>query len=181
MSAMSAISLEQRMQRVRALVCDVDGVLTDGALHYTDTAEIKSFSVADGFGIKLAQQAGWQIAFLTARGGPAVVRRAQELGVHLETGQRKKGQALITLAQRFDVPLEAIAYIGDDWLDLPAMARAGLAVAVANAAEAVKLSAHWCLKHRGGDGAVREAVEALLSAQGQLAPLLERYVAEDGQ
>jgi 3-deoxy-D-manno-octulosonate 8-phosphate phosphatase (KDO 8-P phosphatase) len=178
---MSSPTLEQRMQRVRALVCDVDGVLTDGALHYTDVGEIKTFSVADGFGIKLAQQAGWQIAFLTARGGPAVVRRAQELGVYLETGQRKKGQALAALAERFDVPLDTVAYMGDDWLDLPAMSRAGLAIAVANAAEAVKAQAHWCLARRGGDGAVREAVEAMLSAQEQLAPLLARYAAEEGQ
>ncbi|TAG85026.1 MAG: phenylphosphate carboxylase subunit delta, partial [Burkholderiales bacterium] len=158
---MSSPTLEQRMQRVRALVCDVDGVLTEGALHYTDVGEIKTFSVADGFGIKLAQQAGWHIAFLTARGGPAVVRRAQELGVHLETGQRKKGQALTALASRFDLPLDAVAYIGDDWLDLPAMSRAGLAIAVANAAEAVKVQAQWCLTRRGGDGAVREAIEAV--------------------
>lgn len=177
---MSAITLEQRMQRVRALVCDVDGVLTDGALHYTDAGEIKSFSVADGFGIKLAQQAGWQVAFLTARGGPAVVRRAHELGVHLETGQRKKGQALAALAQRFDVPLESVAFIGDDWLDLPGMSRAGLAVAVANAAAAVKARAHWCVASRGGNGAVREAIETILEAQGKLAPLLERYAAEEG-
>lgn len=177
---MLELSLAQRMQRVRAIVCDVDGVLTDGSLHYGESSETKVFSVADGFGIKLAQQAGWAVAFLTARGGAAVARRAAELGVHLETGQRKKGHALVALAERFALDLNAIAYIGDDWLDLPALSRAGLAVAVENAADAVKARAHWVTSRRGGHGAVREAIEQILETQGKLAPLLDRYVAEEG-
>ncbi len=161
---------------VRALVCDVDGVLTDGRLNYAGDDEIKSFSVADGFGINLAKQAGWQIAFLTARGGAAVERRARELDVHLETGQRKKGEAFLAFCEKFKLAPANVAYIGDDWLDLPAMQLAGLAASVPNAAAAVRQRAHWLSSLDGGEGAVREFIEAALRVQGKLDGLLENYL-----
>ncbi|TAG00846.1 MAG: hypothetical protein EAZ43_12895 [Betaproteobacteria bacterium] len=180
MSTVGIVSVAQRMRNVRALVCDVDGVLTDGRLNYLGDQEIKSFSVLDGFGISLAKQAGWNVALLTARGGVAVERRARELGVELETGQRSKGPAFAAICARWNVPLENVAYIGDDWLDLPAMLQAGLAATVPNAAAAVRQRAHWLANVQGGAGAVRELVEAVLGAQGKLDALLAQYLRGEG-
>jgi 3-deoxy-D-manno-octulosonate 8-phosphate phosphatase (KDO 8-P phosphatase) len=174
------ISVAERMMNVRALVCDVDGVLTDGRLNYLGDQEIKSFSVLDGFGLNLAKQAGWQVALLTARGGAAVERRARELDVHLETGQRKKGEAFLALCEKFQLAPANVAYIGDDWLDLPAMQLAGIAASVPNAAPAVRQRAHWLSEADGGSGAVREFVEAALRVQGKLDGLLEKYLKGEG-
>ncbi len=170
------LTVADRMRAVRALVCDVDGVLTDGSLNYLGADEIKSFSVLDGFGITLAKQAGWKVALLTARGGLAVERRATELGVELISGERSKGVALATLCTRWNVPLNAVAYIGDDWLDLPALSIAGLAATVPNGAAAVRQRAHWLAGVPGGSGAVRELVEAILRVQGRLDELLQPYL-----
>jgi 3-deoxy-D-manno-octulosonate 8-phosphate phosphatase (KDO 8-P phosphatase) len=169
-------TVAQRMLAVRALVCDVDGVLTDGKLNYFGAEELKSFSVLDGFGITLARQAGWKVALLTARGGPSVERRATELGVELVSGERRKGVALTALCERWCVPLSEVAYIGDDWLDLPALTIAGLAATVPNGAAAVRQRAHWLASLDGGNGAVRELVEAILRVQGRLDELLQRYL-----
>jgi 3-deoxy-D-manno-octulosonate 8-phosphate phosphatase (KDO 8-P phosphatase) len=174
------VTVAERMMNVRALVCDVDGVLTDGRLNYIGNDEIKSFSVLDGFGLNLAKQAGWQIALLTARGGAAVERRARELDVQLETGQRKKGEAFLALCEKFQLAPANVAYIGDDWLDLPAMRLAGIAASVPNAAAAVRQRAHWLSEAEGGSGAVREFVEAVLRIQGKLDGLLEKYLSGEG-
>ncbi len=175
------LTVAERMAKVKALVCDVDGVLTDGRLNYLGDQEVKSFSVMDGFGITLAKEAGWQVALLTARGGAAVERRAAELSIHLETGQRKKGTAFLALCERFSLAPENVAYMGDDWLDLPAMQIAGIAATVPNAAAAVRNRAHWLSSLEGGHGAVREFIEAVLRVQGQLEPLLDRYLKGAGQ
>ena len=173
-------TVAERMMNVRALVCDVDGVLTDGRLNYAGDDEIKSFSVADGFGITLAKQAGWHVAFLTARGGVAVERRARELSVHLEIGQRKKGEAFLALCEKFQLSAANVAYMGDDWLDLPAMQLAGLAATVPNAAAAVRQRAQWLASVEGGSGAVRELIEAVLRVQGKLDGLLATYLKGEG-
>ena len=175
------LTVTDRMLAVRALVCDVDGVLTDGKLNYLGDQEIKSFSVLDGFGITLAKQAGWKVALLTARGGPAVERRAAELGVELISGERNKGVALAGLCERWSMPTAEVAYIGDDWLDLPALLMAGLAATVPNGAAAVRQRAHWLAGVPGGEGAVRELVEAILRVQGRLDELLQRYLRGGGE
>lgn len=175
-----ALTLTDRMLAVRALVCDVDGVLTDGRLNYFGADEIKSFSVLDGFGIALAQQAGWKVALLTARGGSAVERRAVELGVELVSGERSKGSGFTNICASWGVPMSAVAYIGDDWLDLPALMLAGLAATVPNAAAALRERAHWCARAAGGSGAVRELVEAVLLAQGRHDELLQFYLTGAG-
>jgi HAD-superfamily hydrolase, subfamily IIIA len=175
------LTVAERMQGIKALVCDVDGVLTDGQLHYGGDTELKSFSVHDGFGFTLARQVDWKLAMVTARSGHAVARRAEELGVVLLSGERSKGRALEKLAEQWRLPLSAIAYIGDDWLDLPAMAIAGLAATVPNAVPAVRQRAHWQASVAGGQGAVRELIEAILRVQGRLEDLLARYQAGEGQ
>ncbi len=171
------LTVADRMLAVRALVCDVDGVLTDGKLNYLGGEEFKSFSVLDGFGITLAKQAGWKVAFLTARGGLAVERRATELGVELVSGERNKGTAFNKMCTDWNLPTAQVAYIGDDWLDLPAMLVAGLAATVPSAAAAVRQRAHWLSTLEGGNGAVRELVEAVLRIQGRLDELLKPYLA----
>ncbi len=170
------LTVADRMLAVRALVCDVDGVLTDGKLNYLGGEEFKSFSVLDGFAITLAKQAGWKVAFLTARGGAAVERRATELGVELVSGERSKGAGFSKICAGWDIPLSQVAYVGDDWLDLPAMMLAGLAATVPNAATAVRQRAHWLASLDGGNGAVRELVEAILRIQGRLDELLKPYL-----
>jgi 3-deoxy-D-manno-octulosonate 8-phosphate phosphatase (KDO 8-P phosphatase) len=179
--APAVVSIAQRMLNVRALICDVDGVLTDGRLNYLGDQEIKTFSVLDGFGINLAKQAGWQIAFLTARGGAAVERRARELNVELESGQRNKGSAFLTICERWQIAPENVAYMGDDWIDLPAMMQAGISATVPNAAAAVRQRAHWLATAEGGAGAVREFIEAALRTQGKLDALLAAYMKGEGQ
>jgi len=173
-------SVAERMAAIRGLVCDVDGVLTDGRLHYSEVGEVKSFSVADGFGFTLARQAGWRLALVTARGGGAVERRAQELGVELVSGERDKAKAVRALCAGWQLEPSQIAYVGDDWLDLPAMAMAGLAATVPNAAAAVRQRAHWLASAAGGHGAVRELIEAILRVQGRLDALLADYLAGRG-
>jgi 3-deoxy-D-manno-octulosonate 8-phosphate phosphatase (KDO 8-P phosphatase) len=180
MAKIPLLTVADRMLAVRALVCDVDGVLTDGKLNYIGAEEIKSFSVLDGFGITLAKQAGWKVALLTARGGPAVERRASELGVELVSGERSKGVGFTNICARWGVPMNEVAYIGDDWLDLPAMALAGLAATVPNGAAAVRQRAHWLAGVPGGSGAVRELVESILRVQGRLDEMVRRYVAGNG-
>ena len=171
------LTVADRMLAVRALVCDVDGVLTDGKLNYLGVEEFKSFSVLDGFGITLAKRAGWRVAFLTARGGAAGERRATELGVELVSGERNKGSGFNKICADWDMSVSQVAYIGDDWLDLPAMMQAGLAATVPNAATAVRQRAHWLSTLEGGNGAVRELVEAILRIQGRLDELLKPYLA----
>ena len=180
MARHSPPTVAERMLAVRAIVCDVDGVLTDGKLNYLGSEELKSFCVLDGFGITLAKQAGWKFALLTARGGPAVERRATELGVELISGERSKGVAFTNICARWGLPTSEVAYIGDDWLDLPAMALAGLAATVPNGAAAVRQRAHWLAGVPGGSGAVRELVEAILRVQGRLDELVQRYLAGNG-
>ena len=170
------VTVTERMLSLRGLVCDVDGVLTDGSLNYYGTDEMKSFSVADGFGITLAKQAGWKVALLTARGGAAVERRAKELDVELISGERNKGAAFARVCESWSLAPSAVCYVGDDWLDLPAMAMAGLAATVPNAAAAVRYRAHWSASVPGGGGAVRELVESILRVQGRLDEMLQRYL-----
>ncbi len=158
---------------IRLVVFDVDGVLTDGRLHYRDDGgEYKSFHVRDGLGIKMLQRAGIQVAIITGRRSPSVVRRATELGIaHLIQGREDKLEALRSLVAhnfpQWTQDMEAIAYMGDDLPDLPAMLAVGLGMTVADAATAVAARADWRASLPGGAGAAREAAEFILRAQGR--------------
>ena len=156
-----------RASRVRLLVLDVDGVLTDGGLFVSAGGEeIKRFHVHDGLALVAARRAGLQIAILSSRASAAVTRRMTELGVgEIHQGVTDKAGALDALRERLGLAVGEVAMMGDDLPDLPAMARAGLALAPANAAAEVKRAAHWVARRRGGDGAVREAVEMLLKSR----------------
>lgn len=156
---------------IRLAVFDVDGVLTDGKLYYgADGSEHKAFHVRDGLGIKLLQRAGIQVAIITGRNSPSVSRRAAELGIdHLLQGREDKLEALRELLtahfRTWGDDLSAVAYMGDDLPDLPAICAVGLGMTVADACPAVLAKALWCSVRPGGAGAAREAAEFILRAR----------------
>jgi 3-deoxy-D-manno-octulosonate 8-phosphate phosphatase (KDO 8-P phosphatase) len=149
------------------LMLDVDGVLTDGGLYYFGEGGVSlRFSVRDGLGLKLAQRAGVVIAWISGRDEPAVRHRASDLGVEeLHLGVRDKGTVVEGLLDRLAVRADRAAFVGDDLIDLPAMERVGLPIAVADAADEVRSSALYVTKRPGGHGAVREVIDLLLGAR----------------
>ena len=161
-------ALRERARRVRLLVLDVDGVLTDGRLHIgADGEHVKVFHVRDGSGLVALRRAGIAVAIISGRESGAVTRRAQELGIeHVLQGVGDKGPALDALLARLGVEAAAVGCVGDDTPDVPMLERAGLAVAVADAHAAAKAAAHWVTTRPGGHGAVREVCDLLLDARG---------------
>jgi 3-deoxy-D-manno-octulosonate 8-phosphate phosphatase (KDO 8-P phosphatase) len=161
-------SARARAARVQLLVLDVDGVLTDGGLWYSAAGEeLKRFDVRDGLGLVVAQRAGLGVAVISGRKSAAAARRLAELGVaEVHLGVEDKGAALAALLDRLGVPAAAAAAMGDDLNDLPLFALVGLALAPRDAVAEVRRKAHWVARRRGGQGAVREAVEWLLRARG---------------
>lgn len=155
-------------RQLRLLVLDVDGVLTDGRLTYGSSGEeLKSFNIRDGLGIKLLQRCGISVAIITGRQSGSVSRRAEELGIQrVIQGREDKRQALEDLCRELDLTLDACAYMGDDLPDVAAIAAAGCGLTVADACSAAARAADWQSSRRGGEGAVREACEALLIARG---------------
>ncbi len=175
---MASVRITEKARAVRLLVLDVDGVLTDGRLYFSeDGQELKTFDTQDGHGIKMLQQAGIACAIITGRNTQLVARRAANLGIkHLLQGREDKGVALRALAQELAIALDEIAYMGDDWPDLPAIRMAGLGVAVANAHKEVRHHADLVTTARGGRGAVREICDLILEAQGLYQQALESYL-----
>lgn len=171
-----------KARKVRLLVLDVDGVLTDGRLYFSNSGdELKAFNIMDGLGIKLLRDNGIDTAIITGRSSALVARRAAELGIEdIYQGREDKGVALAELCRDRSLAPEQVAYMGDDLQDLPAIQRAGLGIAVANAHRFVAGRADWQTSLRGGEGAVREACEMILEAQEKLHAALQRYLAESG-
>ncbi|UPM49187.1 3-deoxy-manno-octulosonate cytidylyltransferase [Synechococcus sp. A10-1-5-1] len=155
-----------RLRQIRALLCDVDGVLTDGRLWYgPDGEELKAFHSRDGFAIKQLIQRGIQVALVSGRDSLALRRRMAELGIqHAVLGQPDKASACRQIAAELGVDLEACAYVGDDSLDLPGMECCGWSFAVADAPEVVQSAARSVLNTCGGEGAIREVAQMLLEA-----------------
>jgi len=155
----------------------VDGVLTDGRLYFTSAGEeMKAFDIQDGLGIKLLQGSGVAVAIITGRCSLMVERRARELGiVHLVQGAEDKLAAFERLLADSGHPADRTACMGDDLPDLPLLRRCGLAITVPDAPQAVRAQAHVVTGRRGGRGAVREACELILAAQGKLDRALEPY------
>jgi 3-deoxy-D-manno-octulosonate 8-phosphate phosphatase (KDO 8-P phosphatase) len=161
----------ERAARIRLLVLDVDGVLTDGRLYISATGEeMKVFHVRDGSGLVAVQRAGVTVAIISGRDSPAVTRRAGELGIrHVYQGVGDKGERLDQLLAELGVAADETACVGDDTPDAPMLRRAGLAglaIGVADAYPALLAAAHWVTKSKGGRGAVREVCDLLLSARG---------------
>lgn len=169
--------LKRRAERVRLILMDCDGVLTDGRIILLPEGdEIKFFNSLDGQGLKLAARAGLRTGIITIRRSRVLERRAAELHVHhLHQDVANKLEAYRAVLADEAVTDDEVAYIGDDLPDLPPMKRAGLAIAVANAVEEVKQAAHYVTRTPGGQGAVREAIELILKAQGKWEGLLAPY------
>lgn len=163
--------LAQRAHRVRFLTCDVDGVLTDGRIYLDDHGhEFKAYSALDGQGIKMLQQAGIVVAWITGSNAPSVRHRARHLGVeHVLYGLDTKLAAWDALRRALGVEVDACAHVGDDLPDVPVFASCGFAVTVPHATDSVKRHAHYVTRRDAGNGAVREVAELLLETQGRLA------------
>ncbi|PIE58270.1 MAG: 3-deoxy-D-manno-octulosonate 8-phosphate phosphatase [Desulfobulbus propionicus] len=166
-----------RARKVELLLLDVDGVLTDGSLQYTDRGdECKRFSTRDGLGIRLLQESGVQVGVITARTSQIVRRRAEELKMtHLYQGRFDKLSAYEEILQKTGLRPPQTAYIGDDWIDLPLLNRVGLAVAPANGAVEIHSRVHYRTQNSGGDGAVREICDLIMEARGTYASMLARF------
>jgi 3-deoxy-D-manno-octulosonate 8-phosphate phosphatase (KDO 8-P phosphatase) len=171
-------ALEQKAALIRILLLDVDGVLTDGRITYSSNGEeFKSFHIQDGLGIKLLQQAGIQVGVITGRDSPMVTRRAKELGIeHLVQGREDKRDAMIQLLATLGMTATEAAYMGDDLPDLAAIREAGLGIAPCNATAIVREHADLVTQRAGGDAAVREVAEFILSARGKLQAIQASYL-----
>nr|WP_320194087.1 HAD-IIIA family hydrolase [uncultured Desulfobacter sp.] len=163
---------------IQLLLLDVDGVLTDGSITYTDTGEqIKTFNAKDGLGIRLLMDAGILVGIVTARVSGALRHRCENLGITLVfDGIRDKAGALASISETTQVSTAQIAFMGDDLIDLPAMTRAGFAFTVADAPVEVKDRADLITELPGGKGAVRQACEAILKAKGLWENAISRFL-----
>lgn len=171
--------LLERAKRVRFMVFDVDGVLTDGRLWYGPEGEsFKVFHAADGHGLKMLAASGVRIALLSGRRSAAVERRAAELGItQVLQGIENKHPAFEQLLAQAGMPAASAGFMGDELVDLPVMTRCGFACAPSEAPEFVRRHAHYVSRAPGGVGAVRELCELLMQAQGTLDAQLASYIA----
>ena len=186
------VSAEERARRIKIILFDVDGVLTDGTIWIypmpvalpdgsitTKMVEAKGFSAHDGAGMTLARLGGMKVGVITKRISETVALRARDLKLEfVYQGQAFKMKAVRAIAEKAGVALDEIAYVGDDVIDLPAMREVGFAVAVANAREQVKAEAHYVTPHAGGEGAGRDAIEFILAAKGVLEKCIEASIDE---
>lgn len=188
---MPTLTAEDRARRIKLILFDVDGVLTDGSIWVfpvpatfsggaaPSMVEPKGFNAHDGAGISLARLGGMKCGVITKRVSDTVAIRARDLKLeHVYMGQSYKMQAVREILEKDLIELEDIAYVGDDVIDLPVMREVGLAIAVANAREPVKSAAHYITPSRGGEGAGRDAIEFILKAKGLLSQVIERYIDE---
>jgi 3-deoxy-D-manno-octulosonate 8-phosphate phosphatase (KDO 8-P phosphatase) len=171
------LSLPERCARIEMLVLDVDGVLTDGRIVYTDGGdETKAFYVRDGSGLKWWTTLGKKAGIITGRRSKMVERRATELGItEVIQGSNDKKAALLQMIEPLGLTLEQVCCMGDDLVDVPMLRASGLAAAVADACPEAKEDADYVTQAAGGRGAVREVIELILRAQGSWQTLVARY------
>jgi 3-deoxy-D-manno-octulosonate 8-phosphate phosphatase (KDO 8-P phosphatase) len=171
-------SIERRASRIKLLLMDCDGVLTDGRLWLLeDGDEHKSFNTQDGLGLSLLHRAGLKSGIISGRSSQAVTRRAEELGIEfVRQGDPEKMEAFEQVLRQAGVDEDEVAFVGDDLTDIPLMRRAELAVAVADAVEETRSTAHYVTRAKGGHGAVREVVEIILKSQGRWNDLVDEYL-----
>ena len=165
-------------KKIKLLILDVDGVLTDGGIYFNDQGiELKKFNAQDGHGIKLLQKARIEVAVITGRSTKSVSYRLENLEVkHYYHGIPDKSIALAELTKKLSIDLSEVAFVGDDVIDLPAFTRVALPIAVANANSFVKKYALLVTEKNGGEGAVREVCELILKAQNKYDGLMESYL-----
>ena len=174
------MSIQERAARIKLLLFDVDGVLTDGhVLVHADATESKSFGIRDGIAIVWAQRAGLKVGFLSARHSPTTPHRAAQLGVSLvHQGVPSKVQAYEGILAAEGVSDEEVAYMGDDIVDLGVLARVGLSAAPADAVVEVRAAVHWVSDAAGGHGAARQLIETILRAQDRWDAIVAAYAGE---
>jgi 3-deoxy-D-manno-octulosonate 8-phosphate phosphatase (KDO 8-P phosphatase) len=186
------LSPQSRARKIKLLLFDVDGVLTDGKLFFLPdrqnaegnsqlsaqgSVEFKGFHAHDGVAVSLARLAGLRTGLITKRFSETVALRARDLKLEfVRQGSQDKGVALVEIAKQAGLNPGQVAFVGDDIVDLPAMRASGLAIAVKNARAEVKREADYITPHAGGDGAARDAVEFVLKAQGKLKKVVEAYL-----
>jgi len=184
---MSKLSPQARARKIKLLLFDVDGVLTDGKLffpplpgvHDTGSVEVKGFHAHDGTAISLARLGGIKTGLITKRVSETVALRARDLKIeYVRQGIQDKRTAFEQIVKEAGFGLEETAFVGDDVIDLPAMRAGGLAIAVKNARTEVKKEAHHVTPHPGGEGGLRDAVEFILKAQGKWRKVVEIYIGE---
>ncbi|QMV19275.1 HAD hydrolase family protein [Granulicella sp. 5B5] len=177
-----SLTAADRARRIKVLLFDVDGVLTNGDITIIPNAdgtatEVKSFSAHDGMGTSLARLAGLKIGWVTKRNSRVVAVRAKDLKIdHVYQGQNNKLEALTAILADEKCTLDEVAYVGDDIIDLPVLRKAGLAIATANARPQVKAIAHYITPLPGGQGAGRDAIDFILTAKGILESTIEQYL-----
>ncbi|MEQ8253907.1 MAG: HAD hydrolase family protein [Smithellaceae bacterium] len=170
-------SLREKLQHIKILIMDVDGVMTDGRIIINDDGrETKNFDVRDGHGIKLVQRYGIEVALLTGRQSEVVKHRANELGI-TEVHQKifNKKEVFTEILQKNNLNANQAAFIGDDIIDIPVLKEAGFSATVADAIDIVKKTVDYVTKNKGGRGAVREVCEMLLQAQGRWPEIAAKY------
>lgn len=169
--------VRERAAKVRLLILDVDGVLTDGRIIMDHKGrEIKAFDVRDGHGLRLLMEAGIEVAILTGRSSPVVQRRADDLGItRVRQGVHDKVGAYQEIAREVGITDDETCFVGDDVVDIPLLKRVGIPIVVADGAPEAKRLARYITQSPGGRGAVREVCDLLLQAQGKWAEVLRRY------
>ncbi len=170
--------LRDKFQQIKLLLLDVDGVLTDGKLYFSnDGNELKSFNTLDGHGIKLLQKSGVKVGIITGRKSQLVQKRAADLGIEiLVQGREDKFTALKEILDTHNVDMENIAFIGDDYPDLTVMTKVGIGITVANALPAMVEHSDWQTRRKGGEGAVREICDLIMTIQGTFDAGLAPYI-----
>jgi 3-deoxy-D-manno-octulosonate 8-phosphate phosphatase (KDO 8-P phosphatase) len=183
------ITAEDRARRIKVLIFDVDGVLTDGQLFFIPQTgsdgkqfglEVKGFTAHDGLGITLARLGGLRVGLITKRESATVAIRAQDLKLEfVYQGQSRKMDAVDDILSRAGITIHELAYVGDDVVDLPVMRVCGLSIATANARTQAKAAAHYITPNPGGHGAGRDAIDFILAAQGKLEQSIEAFLDRD--
>ncbi len=160
--------LFEKAKQIKCLLLDVDGVMTNGMLYFDENGkEIKGFSIYDGLGISQCRRASIRVAIISGRNSAVVAWRAKELQIKdVYLGIHDKVNAYKEIANKYHLEKKSVAFIGDDIIDLPLLRQVGFSISVANAVDVVKKEVDWVTQRRGGEGAVREVVDFILSAQG---------------
>ena len=171
----------EKIKKIKLVVLDVDGVLTDASLNYSqDGMEIKKFNVRDGLGIKFLMKSGIEVAIITGRISQATAKRAKELGIkHVFQGFKKKRKTFEKLLEKLQLKREEACFIGDDLIDVPVLLQVGFACAVSDAVPEVKEVADYVSKVKGGLGAVREIIELILKTQNKWENILAEFFNND--
>jgi 3-deoxy-D-manno-octulosonate 8-phosphate phosphatase (KDO 8-P phosphatase) len=170
-------NIKEKLKGIKLLILDVDGVMTDGRIIMdNDGREMKNFDVRDGHGVKIIQRYGIKVALLTGRESEIVKHRARDLEIkEVYQGALNKKDVFEKILQKHNLPATAVAFLGDDIVDIPVLRRVGFSAAVADAIDVVKKEVDYITEHRGGRGAVREICEMILQAQGKWPEIAAKY------